>query len=58
MSSALVKKITVLILAVIGVLDGIYGWQFLGQLTSEVITVLVTLALAALGLIEISNSPA
>ena len=58
MSSALVKKITVLILAVIGVLDGIYGWQFLGQLTSEVITVLVTLALAALGLIEMSNSPA
>ena len=58
MSSALVKKITVLILAIIGVLDGIYGWSFLGQLTSEVITVLVTLALAALGLIEMSNSPA
>ena len=47
---SMAKKITVVILALIGLADAHWGSDLLGHLTAEVVTILVTLALAALGL--------
>ena len=47
--TALVKQITVVLLALIGFADAQWGLQLLGHLTDEVIAVLVTLGLAVLG---------
>ena len=47
--TALVKQITVVLLALIGIADAQWGLGLLGHLTDEVIAILVTLALAALG---------
>ena len=55
MSSTMVKQIVVVIVALIGIADGIWGFRLLGQLTEETITVIVTLVLAALGLIEMQE---
>lgn len=52
MSSTLAKQITVVILAIIGIVDAHWGLALLGHLTTEVVTVLVTLALAAMGFTE------
>lgn len=46
--TALVKQITVVVLALIGFADAQWGLGLLGHLTDEVIAILVTAALAAL----------
>jgi hypothetical protein len=47
--TALVKQITVVILALIGFADAQWGLGLLGHLSDEAVSVLVTLALAVLG---------
>lgn len=53
MSAPLAKQITVVILALIGLADAHWGLELLGHLTTEVVTIVVTLALAALGFSEL-----
>lgn len=48
-SAALAKQLTVVILALIGIADAHWGFELLGHLTSEVVTIIITLALAAFG---------
>jgi hypothetical protein len=55
MSSTLAKQIAVVVLALIGIVDAHWGTQFLGHLTAEVVTIAVTLALAALGFVELRD---
>ena len=49
------KQITLVILALIGIADAHWGLELLGHLTSEVITIIVTLALAAFGFVELRD---
>lgn len=52
MPPAVIKQIVVVILALIGLADAHWGTQLVGANITEAITILVTLALAALGLTE------
>ena len=58
MKSALAKQIAIVVIALIGLADAHWGTQLLGHLTAEVITILVTLALAALGFVETARPKA
>ena len=58
MSSSLAKQLAVVILALIGIADAHWGADLLGHLTGEVVTIIVTLALALFGWSEIDNRKA
>lgn len=57
-SPAVIKQLTVVILALIGLADAHWGLELLGHVTTELVTIIITLLLAGFGLAEMRSHAA